>query len=364
MKHVIIGTAGHVDHGKTALVKALTGIDTDRLEEEKRRGITIELGFAYLDFEDGTRAGLVDVPGHEKFIRNMLAGAGGIDLAMLIVSADEGVMPQTAEHLNILSLLGIKSGVVVLTKTDLVEDDWLDLVKSDVARFVKGTFLEGAPVVPVSAFTGAGLDILKRELRALLGAVGEKNVRVPFRLPVDRIFPVEGFGTIVTGTLVEGVVSVGDEAELLPSGLRAAVRSIQVHGEASASAGAGQRVALNLAGVRKSDLAKGDAVAKPGSLRCAGTLDVRLELLKDAARTVKNGAPLHLYHGTRAVLCKTTLLDADELQPGRWCYARLRLPEPLPCKTGDRFVVRFYSPLETIGGGVIPGARPAQTPPL
>jgi selenocysteine-specific elongation factor len=353
MKHVIIGTAGHVDHGKTALVKALTGIDTDRLEEEKRRGITIELGFAYLDFDDGIRAGIVDVPGHEKFIRNMLAGAGGIDLCMLIVAADEGIMPQTAEHLGILTLLGIKSGVVVITKTDLVDSDWLEMIKQDIARFVKGTFLEGVPVIPVSALTGTGLDLLKNQLRVMIDRVAEKNVRIPFRLPVDRVFPVEGFGTVVTGTLIEGMVHVGDAAEILPSGLQASVRTIQVHGQAAASAGAGQRVALNLSGVKKSDISKGDLVAKRGSVRCATALDVRLDLLPDSTRTVKNAASLHLYHGTRVVLCKASLLDRDELVPGQSCYAQLRLSELLPCKTGDRFVVRFYSPLETIGGGLI-----------
>ena len=353
MKHVIIGTAGHVDHGKTALIKALTGIDTDRLEEEKRRGITIELGFAYLDFNDGARAGIVDVPGHEKFIRTMLAGAGGVDLCMLIVAADEGIMPQTTEHLGILTLLGIKRGVVVITKTDLVDGEWLDMIEKDVRRLVKGTFLEGAPAIPVSAHTGAGLDTLKNELRAMIDSVAEKNARIPFRLPVDRVFPVEGFGTVVTGTLIEGVIHVGDAAEILPSGLQVAVRTIQVHGQTADSAGAGQRVALNLSGVKKGDVSKGDVVAKRGTVRCAAALDVRLDLLPESKRTVKNAASLHLYHGTRVVLCKASLLDRDELLPGESCYAQLRLDEPLPCKTGDRFVVRFFSPLETIGGGLI-----------
>ena len=353
MRHLIIGTAGHIDHGKTALVKALTGIDTDRLEEEKRRGITIELGFTYLDFEDGTRAGIIDVPGHEKFIRNMLAGAGGIDLCMLIVAADEGVMPQTVEHLNILSLLGIENGLVVITKKDLADSEWLEMIEEDIADFVKDSFLEGKPVIPVSAFTCEGLDTLKAELFTLIGTVGSKNTRIPFRLPIDRIFPVEGFGTVVTGTLIEGVVNVGDEAEILPSGLEASIRTIQVHGNTVSTAGSGQRVALNLSGVRKSELEKGDIVAKRGTVRCAVALDVRLVLLADSTRTIKNATSLHLYHGTRAVLCKVKLLDRDTLEPGQSCYAQLRLLEPLPCKTGDRFVVRFYSPLETIGGGQI-----------
>lgn len=353
MKNVIIGTAGHVDHGKTALIRALTGIDTDRLEEEKRRGITIELGFAHLDFEDGTQAGIVDVPGHEKFIRNMLAGAGGIDLAMLIVAADESIMPQTVEHMGILSLLGIRDGLVVVTKTDLVEDEWLEMVLGDVQSFVKGTFLEGKPVVPVSAYTGAGLEELKKQLRVLIDRVAEKNVRVPFRLPVDRIFPVDGFGTVVTGTLIEGCVSVGDTAELLPSETPTTIRNIQVHGKKVASASAGQRVALNLAGVKKSDVEKGDVVAKRDSVRTSTMLDVRLHVLEGSRRTVKNASLLHLYHGARVVLAKAVLLDRDELLPGQSGFAQLRLTERLPSKTGDKFVVRFYSPLETIGGGVI-----------
>lgn len=353
MKNIIIGTAGHVDHGKTALIKALTGIDTDRLEEEKKRGITIELGFAHLDFNDGTRAGIVDVPGHEKFIRNMLSGAGGIDLALLIVAADEGIMPQTEEHLAILSLLGIKDGLVVVTKTDLVDTEWLEMVLEDIRDFVKGTFLTGKPVIPVSAQTGAGLDELKSQLRALIDSIPEKNIRIPFRLPVDRVFSADGFGTVVTGTLIEGCVSVGEAAEILPSGTSVTVRNIQVHGITAQTASAGQRVALNLAGVKKSDVSKGDVVAKKDSVRTSAMLDVRLELLENAQRTVKNASLLHLYHGARVVMAKVVLFGRDALMPGQTCYAQLRLTEQLPSKTGDRFVVRFFSPLETVGGGII-----------
>lgn len=353
MKNVIIGTAGHVDHGKTALIKALTGIDTDRLEEEKKRGITIELGFAHLDFDDGTRAGIVDVPGHEKFIRNMLSGAGGIDLALLIVAADEGIMPQTAEHLGILSLLGVRDGLVVVTKTDLVDMEWLEMILGDIRDFVKGTFLDGKQVVPVSAQTGAGLDELKSQLRALIDGVPEKNIRIPFRLPVDRIFSADGFGTVVTGTLIEGCVCVGEAAEILPSGTLVTVRNIQVHGKSVQSASAGQRVALNLAGVKKSDVFKGDVVAKPDSVRTSAMLDVRLQVLESAQRTVKNASMLHLYHGARVVMAKAVLYGRDALMPGQSCYAQLRLTERLPSKTGDRFVIRFFSPLETIGGGII-----------
>lgn len=353
MKNVIIGTAGHVDHGKTALIKALTGIDTDRLEEEKKRGITIELGFAHLDFDDGTRAGIVDVPGHEKFIRNMLAGAGGIDLAMLIVAADEGIMPQTAEHLGILSLLGVGDGLIVVTKTDLVDAEWLEMILGDIKDFVKDTFLKGKPVIPVSARTGDGLTELKHHLRVLIDGVPEKNIKIPFRLPVDRVFPVDGFGTVVTGTLIEGCVSVGEASEILPSGIPVTVRNIQVHGKTVLSASAGQRVAINLAGVKRSDVAKGDVIAKLDSVRTSAMLDVRLYLLENAQRTVKNAAMLHLYHGARVVMAKAVLFGCDVLMPGQSCYAQLRLTEPLPSKTGDRFVIRFFSPLETIGGGII-----------
>ena len=363
MKHVIIGTAGHVDHGKTALVKALTGIDTDRLEEEKRRGVTIELGFAYIDFEDGTRAGVVDVPGHERFIRNMLAGAGGIDLAMLVVAADEGVMPQTREHLGILSQLGVSDGIVVVTKCDKVEPDWLELVLDDIAQLVPGTFLEGKQLIPVSAVTGEGLPELKRALREMVGRVETKNDALPFRLPVDRVFPVDGFGTVVTGTLIEGSISAGDIAEILPSGEKAPARSIQVHGRSVEKAYAGQRTAISLAGVKRGNISRGDVVAAKGTLNVTDAVDVRLNVLRDSKRVIKTGSELHLYHGTRTLLVKAILLDAGELRAGDSCYARLRLKEMLPCKRGDRFVVRFYSPIETIGGGVILDSSPGKRAP-
>ena len=242
MKHVIIGTAGHVDHGKTMLIKALTGIDTDRLIEEKKRGITIELGFAHIEFDDHTQAGIIDVPGHEKFIKNMLAGAGGIDLAMLVVAADEGFMPQTVEHLDILTLLGIRDGVVVITKTDMVDEEWVEIVREDIAAHVKGTFLEGKPVLPVSAYTGQGIPELKKELQQRVSRVAVRNEQIPFRLPVDRVFSKDGFGTVVTGTMIEGNLSVGDPVELMPSGQRAKVRTLQVHNHSVEQAYAGQRV--------------------------------------------------------------------------------------------------------------------------
>ncbi len=353
MKHVIIGTAGHVDHGKTALIKALTGIETDRLAEEKKRGITIELGFAHIEWADGTQAGIVDVPGHEKFIKNMLAGAGGIDLAMLVVAADEGFMPQTVEHLNILTLLGIKDGLIVITKKDMVDDEWLDMIKQDVKERAKGTFLEGKPVMCVSAYTGEGIAELKEELHKLVGKAGEKNMRAAFRLPIDRVFSVDGFGTVVTGTLIEGSMSEGDAAELVPSGAQTRIRNLQVHGTTVKTAYAGQRVAVNLAGLKKADVQRGDCVAKPNTVRVSRMLDVKLMNLKNSGRVITNDMQVHLYHGSAVMLAKVVLLEQDALQPGESGYAQLRMTEPIAAKNGDRFVVRFYSPLETIGGGVI-----------
>ena len=334
MKHVIIGTAGHVDHGKTLLVKALTGIDTDRLVEEKKRGITIELGFAHLDFDDGTQAGIVDVPGHEKFIKNMLAGAGGIDLAMLVVAADEGFMPQTVEHLGILSLLGIQDGLVVITKCDMADPEWVEMVKEDVRTHVEGTFLEGKPVFTVSAYTGQGIPELRQALKELVQKAAEKNMRTPFRLPIDRVFSVDGFGTVVTGTLIEGSVSNGDMAEILPGGVQARVRNLQVHDRDVETAYAGQRVAINLAGVKKADLGRGDVIARPGSVRTSLMLDARLQNLKNSQRIILSGSQVHLYHGSAVRLCKVVLLDRDALQPGESCYAQLRLTEEIAAKRG------------------------------
>ena len=358
MKHVIIGTAGHVDHGKTLLIKALTGIDTDRLKEEKKRGITIELGFAHLDWPDGTQAGIVDVPGHEKFIKNMLSGAGGIDLAMLVIAADDGVMPQTVEHLDILTLLGIQDGLIVITKADTVDPEWLELMQEEISQRVKGSFLEGKPIVTVSAYTGQGIPELKEMLRELVQKAEEKSLRIPFRLPIDRIFSVEGFGTVVTGTLIEGAIREGDPAELVPSGAATRIRNLQVHGKNVDTAYAGQRVALNLAGLKKNDIQRGDAVAKPGSVRISRMLDVRLQNLRDSGRVIRNDSQVHLFHGAAELLAKVVLFGRDELKPGESCYAQLRLTEPIASKNGDRFVIRFFSPLETIGGGIILDDQP------
>ena len=359
MKNIIIGTAGHVDHGKTALIKALTGIETDRIKEEKKRGITIELGFAYLDLPDGEKAGIIDVPGHEKFVKNMLAGAGGIDLALLVVAADEGFMPQTREHLGILSLLNISEGIIVITKKDMVDDDWLEVVCEDVRSEVKGTFLENAQIIPVSSYTGEGIEQLKTAIFELIDQNTQiKNLDIPFRIPVDRIFSVEGFGTVITGTLIEGRMKVGDPVTIYPSRIESRVRNLQVHSHDVTEAYAGQRVAVNLAGLKKTDLNKGDVVAVPNSMHTTMMIDIKLNILRDCEREILNGTRLHLYHGARDILCKVILLDRDSIGAGESCYAQLRLEEEIAVKTGDRFVLRFYSPLETIGGGVILDSNP------
>ena len=359
MKNIIIGTAGHVDHGKTALIKALTGIETDRIKEEKKRGITIELGFAYLDLPDGEKAGIIDVPGHEKFVKNMLAGAGGIDLALLVVAADEGFMPQTREHLGILSLLNISEGIIVVTKKDMVDEDWLEIVCDEVRQEVQGTFLENAQMIPVSSYTGEGIEQLRQAIFTMIDQKTQiKNLDVPFRIPVDRIFSVEGFGTVITGTLIEGTMKVGDPVTVYPSRIESRIRNLQVHSQDVQEAYAGQRVAVNLAGLKKTDLNKGDVIAVPDSMHTTMMVDIHLTVLKDCDREIRNATRLHLYHGARDILCKIVLLDRDSVGAGESCYAQLRLEEEIAVKTGDRFVLRFYSPVETIGGGVILDSNP------
>ncbi len=359
MKNIIIGTAGHVDHGKTALIKALTGIETDRIKEEKKRGITIELGFAYLDLPDGEKAGIIDVPGHEKFVKNMLAGAGGIDLALLVVAADEGFMPQTREHLGILSLLNISEGIIVITKKDMVDEDWLEIVCDEVRQEVQGTFLENAQMIPVSSYTGEGIEQLRQAIFTMIDQKTQiKNLDVPFRIPVDRIFSVEGFGTVITGTLIEGTMKVGDPVTVYPSRIESRIRNLQVHSQDVQEAYAGQRVAVNLAGLKKTDLNKGDVIAVPDSMHTTMMIDIHLTVLKDCDREIRNATRLHLYHGARDILCKIVLLDRDSVGAGESCYAQLRLEEEIAVKTGDRFVLRFYSPVETIGGGVILDSNP------
>jgi selenocysteine-specific elongation factor len=352
-KHVIVGTAGHIDHGKTALVKALTGIDTDRLKEEKERGISIELGFANLDLPDGVSMGIVDVPGHERFVKTMLAGVGGIDLVILVIAADEGVMPQTREHLHICDLLRIKRGLVALTKVDLVEPDWLEMVRAEVEGFLVGTFLEGAPVIPVSSVTGQGLSALRDALRALIRGLEGKREGGIFRLPIDRVFTIKGFGTVVTGTLWSGTVRVGDEVTVLPHGLRSRARRIQVYGKTVEQAWAGQRTAVNLPGVEVDQIERGDVLAFPGSLRPTRAFEVSLELLKDAPRALRNRARVRFHLGTDEVLARVVLLDREELNPGQETFAHLRLEAPATALAGDRYVIRNYSPALTVGGGSI-----------
>ncbi len=351
MKHLILGTAGHIDHGKTSLVKALTGIDTDRLPEEKARGITIELGFAHLELPGGIRFGIVDVPGHERFIRTMVAGVGGMDLVMLVIAADEGVMPQTREHLEICRLLGVQHGVVALTKSDLVEPEWLALVVEEVREYLGGSFLEGAPIVPVSSRSGAGLDELRAELARLGAELEPKRSDGPFRLPVDRVFTVAGFGTVVTGTLLSGRIGVGDEVEVLPRGLQSRVRGIQNHGQRCEAGLAGERLAVNLQGVEHSLLRRGDVVAPLGTFRPTRVADVRLDYLESAGKELKNRSLLRFHSSTAEVQAEVVLLEGGTLAPGGSCYARLRLAEPLLLLPGDPFVLRRSSPSATVGGG-------------
>ncbi|MGI6733259.1 MAG: selenocysteine-specific translation elongation factor [Anaerovoracaceae bacterium] len=361
MRNVIVGTAGHVDHGKTCLIKALTGMDTDRLKEEKKRGITIELGFAEMPNSSGQQIGIIDVPGHERFVRNMLAGIGGIDLVLLVVAADEGVMPQTVEHFEIIKMLEIKKGIVVITKVDLVDADWLELVKEDVKAAVKGTFLEDAPVIAVSSHTGENID----ELRALiLEKVKDVSNRREdpslLRIPIDRVFTMEGFGTVITGTLIEGSVRVGDEVQIYPGERIAKVRNLQVHGNMVEVAYAGQRTAVNLVNVKKDEVKRGDVLAAKGSLEQTRMLDVKIRMFDDAPRTLVNGSRLHLYYGSAETLCKAILLDAEALESGASGYAQLRMEEEVAVRKGDRFIIRFYSPVETIGGGIILDANPVK----
>ena len=364
----IIGTAGHIDHGKTWLVKALTGTDTDRLAEEKRRGITIENGFAFLKFPDGREAGIIDVPGHERFIKNMLAGAGGIDIAMVVIAVDEGVMPQTREHLAILSLLGIRKGVLVLTKGDL---EWKKGLDQEIREFAEGTFLENADVVVTSAVDGRGIEELRRVLWKLCTAgktTGNQNLSrnesdsctgrmgtkaSAFRLPIDRVFSLKGFGTVVTGTLLDGSLGLDYDAMLYPRAERIKIRGIQVHGQEVSEAVPGQRVAVNLPGIGKEQISRGEILAAAGSMEGTMIADVRLQLLKSGQRSLKSGTRVHLYHGAAELVCKIILFDREVLKPGEEAVVQLRMEQMTAMKAGDHFVIRFYSPVETIGGGVV-----------
>ena len=356
-RHIIIGTAGHIDHGKTWLVKALTGTDTDRLAEEKKRGITIENGFAFLKLPNGEEAGIIDVPGHEKFIKNMLAGAGGIHIAMLVIAADEGVMPQTREHLDILSLLGIRRGVVVITKGDL---EWKPGLREEIQMFVAGTFLEKAAVVVTSAVDGRGIEDLRRILWQMCleetqgGDYAQRNASVnSFRLPIDRVFSLKGFGTIVTGTLLDGALDMDSSAMLYPKAQLVKVRGIQVHGQNVSRAFPGQRVAVNLAGIGKEEISRGEILAAADSMESTMMADVKLRLLKSGHRSLKSGARVHLYHGAAELISKVILLDREVMKPGKEAVVQLRMEQQTAMKAGDHFVIRFYSPVETIGGGVV-----------
>ena len=353
MKHIIIGTAGHIDHGKTTLIKALTGRDTDRLKEEQKRGISIDLGFTYFDLPSGHRAGIIDVPGHEKFIKNMLAGVMGMDLVLLVVAADEGIMPQTVEHLSILNLLGIKRGFVVLTKVDLVEDEWLELVEEEVAEEIKGTFLEDSPIIRVSSTKKTGIEELITLIDSYVSQMEDRDISDMPRLPVDRVFTVSGFGTVITGTLISGKLNIGDEVQIYPSNFSARIRSLQVHDQDTDVAYAGQRVAVNIVGIKKEQIKRGDVLAPLNQMKATRMLDVKVKLLDSIDVDIKNRTRLRLYLGTREVLCRIVLLDKEILRPGEEAYAQLRLEEEIVAKRADRFIIRFYSPMFTIGGGMV-----------
>jgi selenocysteine-specific elongation factor len=357
MHYVILGTAGHIDHGKSALVKALTGIDPDRLKEEKERGITIDLGFADISYPDGLIVGIVDVPGHERLVRNMLAGAGGIDIVLLVIAADEGIMPQSKEHLAICNLLKIKSGIIVINKIDLVEEDWVRLVSDELRDFVKGTFLEDAEIIPVSSKTGKNIDLLKEKIHDLSLNVKPKLTKGIFRLPIDRVFTLKGFGTVVTGTAISGSISVDDPIEILPTNINSKVRGLHSHGKSIRTAYAGQRVAINLTGVEKESIKRGDVVVVPERFSPTKVVDARIELLKDSP-ILKNKSLAHFHSGTSEVIARVILFDRDELKPDESCFCQFRLQEPVISMTGDRYIVRRFSPVETIGGGEILDSSP------
>jgi selenocysteine-specific elongation factor len=367
MKSVIVGTAGHIDHGKTALVKALTGIDADRLEEEKRRGITIDIGFANLELPlpDGEtlRLGFVDVPGHERFVRNMLAGVGGIDLVLLVIAADESIKPQTREHFDICRLLSVRRGITVLTKSDAVDRETLDVVRLEVEEFLRGSFLgqpslgqpslgQPSPIVAVSSLTGAGISDLKRELLRVAGEVPAKDSKAIARLPIDRVFTMKGFGTVVTGTLVSGTIRTEDELELFPNGQRVRVRGVQVHGKSAGQAVAGQRTALNLAGATKEELARGMMLAPAGTFHATARVDVELSLLP-SAKPLKDRARVHFHSYTSETIASVVLYGKKQVRPGESAFAQLRLSEPTLLLPGDRFIIRQFSPVVTVGGGVV-----------
>ena len=361
MRYVILGTAGHIDHGKSTLVHALTGIDPDRLREEKERGITIDLGFAYLNYPpcseagpDGLRIGIVDVPGHEKLVKNMLAGAGGIDIVLLVIAADEGIMPQSKEHLAICNLLKINKGIIVLTKTDLVEQDWLELITDDIKKFVKGTFLEGAEIIPFSSKNKDNLELVREKIREVSLSVEPKPAKGIFRLPVDRVFTLKGFGTVVTGTAISGSISLDSPLQVLPKDLKTKVRGLHSHGKLLKTAFAGQRVAINLQGIEKEDIQRGDVLTIPGKIKPTSSTDATIELLKDISFSkLKNRSLVHFHSGTSELIARIILYDKEGLKPGDSAYCQLRFQGAVTLMAGDRYIIRRFSPLLTIGGGEI-----------
>jgi selenocysteine-specific elongation factor len=353
MKNIVLGTAGHVDHGKTALIKAITNVDTDRLKEEKERGITIELGFAPLTLKSGQRVGIIDVPGHEKFVKNMVAGAGGIDVVIMVIAADEGIMPQTREHMEICELLAVKEGLVALTKADLVNDEWIGLVKEDIENFLQDTFLENAPIIPISSVTSSGIPEFLDELNRIVERAEEHIRSSFFRLPVDRVFTMKGFGTVVTGTLISGKATVGDVVEFLPSQKKAKIRGLQVHNETAENATTGQRTAINLQGISKTAIRRGDLLACPNTFEPSNRFDVLLRYLPSARAKIKDRVLTRFHIGTAQVLSRLILLGKKEIKPGEDVYARVYLESPVAAMAGDRFVIRSYSPVTTIGGGKI-----------
>jgi len=358
-KRVILGTAGHVDHGKTTLVKALTGTDTDRLLEEKKRGITIELGFAHLDLPDGRLLGIIDVPGHERFIKNMVAGAAGIDLVALVIAADEGVMPQTREHLDICRLLGVKQGLVIMTKIDMVDDEWRELVVDDIHKFLRGSFLDEVPIMPVSAVTGEGIEELLQELMRLAAETAARPVAGPFRLPIDRAFVIKGFGSVVTGTTLSGSVKVGDQVELLPSGLSSRVRGIQTYDTIRETAAAGERTAVNLQGLEKSQIVRGEVLVHPDTVQITSMIDMYYHHLSGASIPLKPRSKMMVHAGSDAIMATVVVLSGNPVNPGESDYVQVRLNSPTVVLYGDHLVLRSFAWQETMGGGRVlnPHAR-------
>ncbi|MHC6179058.1 selenocysteine-specific translation elongation factor [Clostridium sp. JNZ X4-2] len=353
MEHVVIGTAGHIDHGKTTLIKALTGRETDNLKEEKERGISIDLGFTFFDLPSGKRAGIIDVPGHEKFIKNMLAGVSGIDLVLMVIAADEGIMPQTREHFEILQLLNVNKGIIVITKIDLVDKDWLEMVVEDVKKEFKGTFLENVPIHQVSSKTRAGLDALVKDIDKLTEDVSARDIKGHFRLPVDRVFSVSGFGTVVTGTVISGKIKEGENVQIYPSKTICKVRGIQVHEQQVVEAEAGERCAVNISNVKTNNIKRGDVISAENFMEPSLMVDCKLYYLKSASKPLENRQRVKLYHGTSEIICRVVILDKEEVNPGEEAYIQLRLEKQLTAQKNDRFVIRSYSPMHTLGGGTI-----------